>query len=86
MTDAVWLMQGDCLELMKGIPDGSIDLILTDPPYGTMKGIDDKHDWDIALPTAEMYENMSRLLRRNGKAVLFCQEPYTSHLITNVPP
>ena len=35
------LWQGDCLELMKNIPDGSVDLVLTDPPYGTMKGIDD---------------------------------------------
>jgi DNA modification methylase len=40
------LLHGDCLELMKDIPDGSVDLVLTDPPYGTMKGIDDKHDWD----------------------------------------
>ena len=34
-TNNVWLMKGDCLEQMKGIPDGSVDLILTDPPYGT---------------------------------------------------
>lgn len=71
---------------MKNIPDGSVDLVLTDPPYGTMKGIDNKHDWDIILPIKEMFAEISRVLRRNGKAVLFCQEPYTSHLITNVPP
>lgn len=77
---------GDCLELMKDIPDGSVDLVLTDPPYGTMKGIDDKHDWDTIIDTEKMFSEISRVLRRNGKAVLFCQEPYTSHLITNVPP
>ena len=80
------LWHGDCLELMKNIPDGSVDLVLTDPPYGTMKGIDDKHDWDTIIDTEKMFSEISRVLRRNGKAVLFCQEPYTSHLITNVPP
>lgn len=55
------LLQGDCLELMKNIPDNSIDLVLTDPPYGTMSGenrsgrlrepnrIDDCRKWDVAL-------------------------------------
>ena len=80
------LWQGDCLELMKNIPDGSVDLVLTDPPYGTMKGIDDKHDWDTTIDTEKLFSEISRVLRRNGKAVLFCQEPYTSHLITSVPP
>ena len=80
------LWQGDCLELMKNIPDGSVDLVLTDPPYGTMKGIDNKHDWDTIIDTEKMFDEISRVLRRNGKAVLFCQEPYTSHLITSVPP
>ena len=77
------LWRGDCLELMKDIPDGSVDLVLTDPPYGTMKGIDDKHDWDIILPTKEMFDELSRIVRQNGKVVLFSQEPYTSHLINN---
>ena len=80
------LWQGDCLELMKNIPDGSVDLVLTGPPYGTMKGIDDKHDWDTIIDTEKLFAEISRVLRRNGKAVLFCQEPYTSHLITSVPP
>ena len=77
------LMQGDCLELMKNIPNGSIDLVLTDPPYGTMKGIDDKHDWDKIVPTKEMFHEVSRVLRQNGRALLFSQEPYTAHLINN---
>ena len=43
------LMHGDCLELMKDIPNGSVDLVLTDPPYGTMKGAElDKGYFDIA--------------------------------------
>ena len=77
------LYNGDCLELMKNIPDGSVDLVLTDPPYGTMKGIDDKHDWDTILDTQTMFAEISRVLRQNGKAILFSQEPYTSHIIQN---
>ena len=81
------LWHGDCLELMKNIPDGSVDLVLTDPPYGTMKGIDDKHDWDTILDTQTMFAEISRILRQNGKAILFSQEPYTSRLITStIPP
>lgn len=77
------LRHGDCLELMKDIPDGSVDLVLTDPPYGTMKGFNDKFEWDTILDTETMFNELSRVLRQNGKAILFSQEPYTSHLINN---
>ena len=88
------LWHGDCLELMKNIPDSSVDLVLTDPPYGKMKGApisswkarNDCAEWDTILDTDKMFAEISRVLRRNGKAVLFCQEPYTSKLITSVPP
>ena len=88
------LWHGDCLELMKNIPDGSVDLVLTDPPYGTMKGAPlsgwisrgDCAEWDMSLPTTEMFEQISRILRQNGKAILFSQEPYTSKLIISAIP
>ena len=88
------LWQGDCLELMKNIPDGSVDLVLTDPPYGTMKNapIDswvnrgEKAEWDTAIDPAKIFEQISRILRQNGKAILFSQEPYTSRLITSAIP
>lgn len=82
------LMHGDCLERMKDIPDGSVDMVLTDPPYGTVKGAaldgwgDGKTDWDDALDPAIVFEDCNRLLRMNGALVLFSQEPYTSRLIT----
>ena len=86
------LWQGDCLELMKNIPDGSVDLVLTDPPYGTMLGQGNSPaakslglnncEWDKELHTEKVFEELSRILRPNGKAVLFSQEPYTSKLIT----
>ena len=88
------LWQGDCLELMKDIPDGSVDLVLTDPPYGTVKGMpidgwrrkEDCAEWDSAIDTEAMFAEISRILRPNGKAVLFSQEPYTSRLITSAIP
>ena len=82
------LWQGDCLELMKNIPDGSVDLVLPDPPYGTMnrktrrpeKRLDDI-TWDFALDEKEILQELCRIVRQNGKIALFSQEPYTSKLI-----
>ena len=86
------LWKGDCLELMKDIPDGSVDLVLTDPPYGTMKGAaldgwkNQTTEWDTAIEPVKIFEQISRVLRQNGKAILFSQEPYTSRLITSAVP
>ena len=86
------LRLGDCLELMKDIPDGSVDLVLTDPPYGTMKGAaldgwkNQTTQWDTAIDPVKIFEQISRVLRQNGKAVLFSQEPYTSRLIISAIP
>ena len=88
------LWHGDCLELMKDIPDGSVDLVLTDPPYGTMKNapIDswvnrgEKAEWDTAIDPVKIFEQIRRILRQNGKAILFSQEPYTSRIITSAIP
>ena len=83
-----WLMQGDCLERMKEIPSGSVDAIICDPPYGTVRGAGldgwggEKTDWDIKLNTADMLAECNRILRPNGALVLFAQDPYTSELIT----
>ena len=83
---------GDCLELMKDIPDGFVDLVLTDPPYGTMKGAaldgwkNQTTQWDTAIEPVKIFEQISRVLRQNGKAILFSQEPYTSRLITSAIP
>ena len=92
MKVTVDLMHGDCLELMKDIPDGSVDLVLTDPPYGTMKGAEldgwknQTTEWDKAIDPVKIFEQISRVLRQNGKAVLFSQEPYTSRLIISAIP
>lgn len=88
-NDNIKLIHGNCLTESDVIESGSVDLILTDPPYGNMDtdggrklGI---NGWDSAISPAELFEVANRILRRNGKLVLFSQEPYTSRLITEAP-
>ena len=67
------LIQGDCLEKMKEIPDGSVDMILTDPPYGTTAC-----KWDSIIPLEPMWEQLKRIIKPNGAIVLFGSEPFSS--------
>ncbi len=60
-------MQGDCLELMKDIPDGSVDMILADLPYGTTAC-----KWDTIIPFEQLWEQYERVIKDNGAIVLFC--------------
>lgn len=69
------LKQGDCLELMKQIPDESVDMVLTDPPYGTTAC-----KWDIIIPFEPMWEQLKRITKKNGAILLFGTEPFSSHL------
>lgn len=84
------LYNQDCLEMMLLIPDNSIDMILTDPPYGTIKGIGKSSDfgmtnneWDNIINIEEMFKQCERILRPNGCLALFGQEPFTSKIITS---
>src|SRR5690554_3220512 len=80
IRENIWIKQGDCLELMKQIPDGSIDLILTDPPYGTTAC-----KWDSVIPFEPMWEQLNRIIKPNGAIVLFGQEPFSSFLrVSNI--
>lgn len=80
------LYNGDCLEEMKNIKSGTVDLILTDPPYGTIANlpiyVNRNTEWDIIIPLEDMFKEANRLLRGGGRMVLFGQEPFTSKLIT----
>ena len=69
------LRQGDCLEVMKTIPEGSIDAIITDPPYGTTAC-----KWDSVIPFEPMWEQLNRIIKPNGAIVLFGSEPFSSAL------
>ena len=70
------LYQGDCIELMKDILDGSVDLVLTDPPYGTTAC-----KWDSVIPFEPMWEQLNRIIKPNSAICLFGNEPFTSCLI-----
>ena len=69
------LLKGDCLVEMDKIPDGSVDLILTDPPYGTTAC-----KWDSVIPFDQMWEQLNRIIKPNGAIVLFGSEPFSSAL------
>ena len=99
------LIKGDCLIESDKIESGSVDLILTDLPFGTMKGLDAEpikgdndrnyvagggykkgYEWDAIIEPKKVYEIANRILRKNGKMVLFCQEPFTNQLINEAIP
>lgn len=71
----ITLWQGDCLELMKNIPAGSVDLVLTDPPYGTTQC-----KWDSVIPFEPMWEQIWRVTKPNAAVCLFGSEPFSSTL------
>ena len=84
------LIHGDCLVENIQIESGSVDLIISDLPYGNMNtdggrklGI---NGWDLAIEPKKVYEIANRILRKNGKMILFSQEPYTSRMITEAIP
>ncbi len=70
------IYQGDCLELMNGIPDRSIDMILCDLPYGTTKC-----KWDTIIPFEPLWEQYNRVIKDNGVIALTASQPFTSSLI-----
>ena len=65
------IMQGDCLELMKDIPDGSVDMILADLPYGTTR-----NKWDSIIPLDELWVHYMRIIKDDGAIVLTAQTPF----------
>ena len=80
MASPINLMRGDCLELMRDIPDGSVDMCLTDPPYGTTAC-----KWDSVIPFEPMWEQLKRVVKPGGCIALFGSEPFASSLrVSNI--
>lgn len=69
------LYNGDCLELMKSIPDKSVDMILCDLPYGTTAC-----QWDVIIPFEPLWKQYNRIIKDNNAIVLFGSEPFSSAL------
>ncbi len=75
VKDSYTLMLGDCLERMREIPDGSVDMVLADLPYGTTQC-----KWDVLIPFEKLWLEYWRVLRADGAVVLFGTEPFSSLL------
>ena len=71
-----WVRCEDCIEGMKSIPDGAVDMILVDPPFGTTNNF-----WDKQLPMSEMWEQFKRVTKHNAAIVIFSQLPFAVDLI-----
>ena len=72
------LMLGDCLEVMKDIPDGSVDMVLCDLPYGTTQ-----NKWDSVIPFEPLWAQYRRIAKRNAAIVLTASQPFTTALIAS---
>lgn len=70
------ILLGNCLELMRNIPDGSIDMILCDLPYGTTACT-----WDTIIPFDKLWEQYERIIKPKGAVVLTAKQPFTSKLV-----
>ena len=67
---------GDCLDVMQDITDGSVDMVMTDPPYGTTAC-----KWDSVIPFEPMWAQLKRIVKPNGAIVLMASQPFTSALV-----
>ena len=74
------LFEGDCLEYMKEIPDGSVDMILCDLPYGMTQ-----NKWDSYIPLDKLWEQYNRIIKTNGAIVLTSNGVFTAKLILSQP-
>ena len=74
------ILHGDCLELMKDIQNGSIDMILCDLPYGTTAC-----KWDTIIPFDKLWEQYERIIKPNGAIILTASQPFTSALVMSNP-
>jgi site-specific DNA-methyltransferase (adenine-specific) len=78
ITDRYTLMTGDCLERMKEIPDGSVDMVLVDLPYGTTQ-----NKWDSVIPFDSLWKEYYRVCKENAAIVMFAAQPFTSLLVAS---
>ena len=75
-----YIKQGDCLQLMNEIPDGSVDMILCDLPYGVTH-----NEWDAVIPTEPLFTQYKRVIKDDGAILLFAQMPFAARLVSAEP-
>ena len=81
MSKEIKLLQGDCLELMRDIPDKSIDMILCDLPYGLLNKRNPSAKWDCVITFANLWSEYVRVIKDNGAVVLFASGMFTADLM-----
>ena len=74
------LLHGDCIEQMSRLPDNCIDLVLTDPPYGTTQ-----NKWDSIIPLDQMWKELKRVTRPESAIVIMAMQPFTSAVVMSNP-
>lgn len=74
------ILLGDCMDLMKGLPDASVDLILADLPYGTTR-----NKWDSIIPLDALWDEYHRVAKPNAAVILTAAQPFTSRLVMSNP-
>lgn len=79
-SDGAQIACADCLDALKDVPDGAVDMILCDPPYGTTS-----NKWDSVIPLDELWEEYLRIAKEDAAIVLFSQQPFTSELVKSRP-
>lgn len=75
----------DCLEGMKMIPDGAVDAIICDLPYGVLHKNNSNEQWDRMIPMEPLWEQYKRVIKDNGAILLFCQGMFTAQLMMSQP-
>ncbi len=83
MKDEVYL--GDCLEVMRQIPDDSVDMVLCDLPYGVLNKQNEGAKWDSVIPFQPLWEHYERVAKANAAIVLFAQGMFTARLMMSNP-
>lgn len=79
------IYNGDCLDLMKEIPDKFCDAIITDLPYGCLNKDSEGGSWDVIIPFVPLWEQYERVIKDNGAIILFAQGMFTAQLMMSNP-
>lgn len=85
MIDRNNIYHGDCLQLMREIPSHSVDLILADPPYGTLNKSNPDAQWDKEVTLHSLWNQYKRIIKPNGAILLFGQGLFAAKLIMSNP-
>lgn len=85
MNEDIKLWHGDCLELMKNIPDKSVDAVICDLPYEVLNKGNKHAQWDKMIPLDQLWEQYNRVIKDNGAIILFGQGMFTAQLMVSNP-